>query len=70
MRWERDKDYLEIASGLDVDLGAIWFVESSLEWTELPLKFRDRIMQADRENLEGLKAAVAEWANREGFELA
>jgi len=69
MRWERDKDYLEISSGLDVDLGAIFFVESSLDWSELPLKFRDRVIQADRESLERLKIAVGDWANGEGFEL-
>jgi hypothetical protein len=68
MRWEKDEDYVEIALGLDVDLGAIWFVESTLDWTELPIAFRDRIGQSDKESVERLKAAIESWADRKGFE--
>jgi hypothetical protein len=69
MRWEKGADFVEIAPAVSEAQGAVWHVESSLEFKDLPVEFRGQIPKADKEGYENLKRSASSWAEREGFQL-
>lgn len=64
MRFEKGTDFVEITDGISTDKseGAVWFVESSLDFKGLPIEFRERIQKSDTERYQKLKNAVSSWA--------
>lgn len=69
MRWEKGEDFVEIASAVSEAHGAVWHVESSLEFKDLPVEFRGQVPTANKEDYENLERSVSSWAEREGFQL-
>lgn len=69
MRWEKGEDFVEIAPAVSEAHGAVWHVESSLEFKDLPIEFREQVPTTDKEGYENLKRSVSIWAEREEFQL-
>jgi hypothetical protein len=70
MRWERGKDFVEIASGVSTDAQeSVWYIESSLELKDLPVEFRRQISKTDEDGYKNLKRSVSSWAERNGYDL-
>ncbi len=60
MRFEKGTDFVEIVDGISTDKseGAIWFVDSNLDFKDLPTEFRERIQKSDTERYQKLKATL------------
>lgn len=70
MKWVKDDQYVEIAKGVSTDLhDSVWFVESSIELTNLPIEFRSQIPISDKNGYDMLVKAVTGWAERNGYQL-
>ena len=70
MRWEKGKDYVEIASGNSVDgKGAVWHVETSVGLNNLPIELHNQISKTDEEGYEKLKQNASNWAERNEYQL-
>ena len=70
MRFEKNKEFVEIASAFSTDFkAAVWYIESSRELTDLPVEFRDQVRKTDKEKYENLKHAVCSWAACNGYKL-
>jgi hypothetical protein len=68
MRWEKDGQFIEIESGMSVDLNyaALW-VSSSLP---LPLDLRHQVRLDDGQRCIAFYDSVCQWAEREGLHAA
>ena len=73
LRWEKDQDYVEITSGVSVDdeyNGAVWYIETNLNFEDLPIKFKRQVAKKDVEGFKELKQLVSQWAEENEYELA
>ena len=70
MRWVKGKDYVEIVSGISADTGgAIWYIDTNVNWGDLPIEFRAQIPKTDEEGYKKLEISVATWAERNRYHL-
>ena len=70
MRFEKNKEFVEIASARSTNFeAAVWHIESSRNLTDLPVEFRAQVQKTDKEGYESLKHAVCSWAACNGYEL-
>jgi hypothetical protein len=70
MRFEKDANYLELADAISTDTpNQSWFIETNLDFKDLPIEFRNQIPRNDKQGYERLKNAVLNWAGRNGYIL-
>ena len=73
MRFEKGNYFIEIRYGISSDAddpnNPVYFVDSNLNWDDLPVEMKVQILKDDIEGLGKLKNAVKNWASREGFML-
>jgi len=72
MRFEKEGDFVEISEGLSCDYNGndeVWFVESNLEFKDLPIKFRVQVQKSNLEATKELQEVVSSWAKRNYFKL-
>jgi len=73
MRFEKGNYFIEIRYGISSDAddpnNPVYFVDSNLNWDDLPVEMKVQILKDDIEGLGKLKKAVKNWASREGFML-
>ena len=71
MKWVKDDQYVEIARGVSTNLDdSAWFVESSIELTNLPIEFRSQIPISDKDGYNKLVKVITGWAEKNGFQFA
>lgn len=59
--------YIAISQGMCVDTGKIWFVETNIDFSSLPLFFRETIKSNDRRAIIEFKQKISTWAKATGF---
>ena len=70
MRWERGTDFVAISSAHSTDVqGAVWHVETSLEFKDLPIELRAQVPKTDDEGYQRLVNIVSKWAEENGYQL-
>jgi hypothetical protein len=70
MLFKKENDFVEITQAISADTNdTVWYVHTNLAFETLPVDFRVRVPETDREGLEKLKNALVKWADREGFDL-
>lgn len=68
MRWENGSKFIAIESALSTECeGGILLVSSSLDWSTLPLEFKEQVRKSDFHQCEVLRNLVANWARSHGF---
>ncbi len=70
MRWSNDSQFVEISLGLTTDHAEVWSVDTNVDWTTLPVEFRQMPERTDAEALAKLRRAVESWTARNGFQPA
>lgn len=68
-RFMNGEKYVEIAAAISEPEGHVWFVESNIDFKDLPVQFRARIPDSDEQGIEKLKKAVLSWAELKGYNL-
>ena len=70
MRFEKDGDFVEITDAVSANANCeVWFIETNLNFENLPVEFRKQVPKTDKNGFEKLKNAVVNWAKNSGFEL-
>lgn len=68
MRWEKGSQFIAIESALSTEIEAeVHLVSSNLDWSKLPLEFKEQVRKSDSLQCEGLRNDVANWARAHGF---
>lgn len=67
MRFESGDNFLEIEQGSSIENGAVFYVNSSVPFSELPIEFRAQVKQSDLAELKALEDVAEKWADKNGF---
>jgi hypothetical protein len=70
MRWEKGNHFVEIVSGVSTDVQVvIWYINTNLDFKDLPVAFRKQVPKTDEEGYESLKLVASNWAAQNGYQL-
>ena len=71
MRFEKEGNFIEVTDGISADNDRfgieVWFIETNLDFKDLPIEFRAQVLKSDVDGYAKLEAAVLSWTYRNEY---